>query len=133
MRINNIVFCDSAQQLPLPQGGAVTVLNKPLPSITSEFIPGLYSMTVSFGISDFSDQGPKKMKASFFDDENREAFSLESNMDEMRIAKEALKEGLTCCIDLRNVKLMKEGVYTLQIELDGIVKKEQISVRKRNV
>ena len=90
-------------------------------------------MTVSFGISDFSDQGPKKMKASFLDDENREVFSLESNMDEMGIAKEALKEGLTCCIDLRNVKLMKEGVYTLQIELDGIVKKEQISVRKRNV
>lgn len=73
------------------------------------------------------------MKASFLDDENREVFSLESNMDEMGIAKEALKEGLTCCIDLRNVKLMKEGVYTLQIELDGIVKKEQISVRKRNV
>lgn len=132
MRINNIVFCDSAQQMPLPQGGSVTVLTRPLPEIISEYIPGLYSMTVSFGISDLPEEGPKKVITSFYDDEGKRVFLTESSMSEMGISREAFKEGLTCCIDLRNIRLVKEGVYTLRIDMDGFCKNEQIYVRKKN-
>lgn len=133
MRINNIVFCESAQMVPLPQGGAMTVLTKPLPEIEIEFIPGLYSMTLSFGVSGIPKEGFQTIKVQIVDPEGKPVFSSESSSEDAGIPKEAFLGSITVCMDMRNVRILQEGEYTVVIAVNDVSRTEYISVRKKDI
>ena len=133
MRINNIIVCESSQTIPLPDGGFATILNKPLPEIESEFIPGLYYMTLSFGLSDLPVDGFHLIQASIEDDNGKKIFGFESSPTNAAISKEAMKGSLTCCVDIRNLRIPKEGEYKISINVDGTIKTEYFGVRKKCV
>ena len=131
MLINNIIVCEGSQNIPQPDGSTTTVLVKPMPEIESEFIPGLYSMTLSFGLSDIPEGGFHSVKAFIDDDNGHRIFESQSSPSDAGIPKEAMKGSLTCCVDIRNLRLLKEGSYKIIIDVDGITKTETFGVRKK--
>ena len=131
MRINNIIVCEGSQIIPQPGGGSTTVLVKPMPEIESEFIPGLYSMTLSFGLSDMPEGGFHSVKTFIEDDNGQRIFESLSSPSDAGIPKETMKGSLTCSVAIRNLRPSKEGSYKIIIDVDGTTKTETFGVRKK--
>lgn len=123
--INNIVFCDSTQQLPTPDGKSITLLVNPMPELRPPYIPGVFSFSVSFGLSGLKADEKTEAIITFSDPVGK---PLSVCSVPILLPKEALN--LTGCVDLRNVLLESEGSYSLTIQIDNMHSSQQITVKK---
>ena len=126
MHINNIIFCDTAQDIVRPDGSKVTVLFNPSPALSLPFIPGLYSFMVSAGISDLPESYRGIATFQLYAPDN----SIVSSTD-LPIDMEGIFTSITCNVDMRNVLLTVEGVYTAKVQIEDQFSTSSIIVRKK--
>ena len=127
MRINNIVFCENTQQATLPDGKSITVLMNPTPELNPPYIPGLFSFSVSFGISEIGESSQLTASVKLFDPQNELVTFIEISENNIP----AGYKNLTINCDMRNVKVLEEGIYRLHIEVLGEMKDESVMIRRQ--
>lgn len=127
MLINNIIFCDNTQQAPSPDTQQdVTILINPMPELVPPFFPGLLSFSVSFGFDDVQTGKTYQCDLVFCDPSENVLAHVHFPLS---LQNEATS--VTCCADLRNVRLESEGLHTVKITVDQLSASAQIMVRKK--
>ena len=121
--ISSFIYCDSIQIQMTPNGPQNQIVN-PLQVLTPVAIPGNYSFTISCSISGFQKSSDHKVELIFSDPSGGEVakpveFSINIERD---ICVDELHEnsvpGITLNVDLRNVILKSEGIYSTKVLLD---------------
>lgn len=96
-----------------------------LPVLTPEFIPSTYSFSIIVGIRAIDDSRDHSMNIIFMDPERhalveaRNVTIQRTQMKENMLNLPPEYRGLTIAMDMRNVVLRKEGVYSTLVEFDG--------------
>lgn len=125
MEIKSIVFCDSTQQVPAPDGNKVTMLINPTAVLTPRFIPGMFSFAVAFCVRGMTQAEAFEGNVRLCDPDGKDVSKLE-----MALELPENYQSLTCCVDFRNVVIEREGIYRIEITVAGKMATETVEIRK---
>lgn len=93
--------------------------------MTPEFIPSMFSFSIVLGIRGIDDTSNHLLDIIFKDCEGNalvEAREIQITSEQLQAKGSQLPEeyrGLMIGMDLRNVVIKKEGVYSTEVSLDG--------------
>ena len=96
-----------------------------LPVLTPEFIPSMFSFSIVLGMRGIDDTSNHLLDIIFKDCEGNvlvEAREIQITLEQLQAKGSQLPEeyrGLMIGMDLRNVVIKKEGVYSTEVSLDG--------------
>lgn len=120
--ISSFMLCESSQNIPSGQGSVVQQLIGPITTLRPQYIPGNYSFSVSVGIIGVDMQKENSMRFVLKAPSGAMLNDLgETPLPVAAVDSNLPKEysGFVACIDFRNVVISEEGVYSLEVYING--------------
>lgn len=112
------------------------VIDSPLTFLELETLPNNFSFNVSFGIIELEELKKYSLLFEMLDPEMNSIFKTEVNIDNNELIKaHPDKEFLNVFVSnahLNNFKFKKQGIHTIQLEIDKDISKACFNVIKRN-
>ena len=116
-RISTFMYCDNVQN----QYNNM-VVNSPMQIITMNYIPGMFSFSVIFGVLDINQYEDHRIRFVFKNEEEKVIIdtgevNLPKNPNVENIPVEI--QGFMASMDFRNTNFDSEGTYRSEIYIDG--------------
>lgn len=120
--VSSFIYCDTVQPQITPAGLQYQILN-PLQVLSPVAIPGNFSFSIACNISDFAIEQNHSVEISFKDPKGNligNPIKVEFGVEQLDQTKGKVN-GLQVNLDMRNVVLKEEGVYTTEVAFDHVV------------